>query len=70
MIIDKYYINKILNWLVSRRHKIDLDTLMDLDEKNLMEMNIEIGPRKKILRHIAERKASMQEETTIQDSRM
>ena len=43
---------------------------MDLDEKNLMEMNIEIGPRKKILRHIAERKASIEEESVIQDSRM
>lgn len=53
---------------VFRRQKIDLETLMLLNEQNLLEMNIEIGPRKKILKAIEERKQDMDEDDAIEDS--
>ena len=56
---------------VFRRQKIDLDTLMLLTEQNLLEMKIEIGPRKKILKAIEERKRSiMDDEAAIHDSQL
>ena len=56
---------------IFRRQKIDLDTLMLLTEQNLLEMKIEIGPRKKILKAIEERKRSiMDDEAAIHDSQL
>jgi hypothetical protein len=53
---------------VFRKQKIDLETLMLLNEQNLMEMKIEIGPRKKIMQAIDERRRDMSDETPIKDS--
>ena len=53
--------------------QIDLEALMLLDEANLLEMKIEIGPRKKILKAIGERRKAMEEgdsEAAIEDSRL
>ncbi len=59
---------------VFSREKIDLETLMLLTESNLKEMDLEIGPRKKILKAIDERKRDMQEaegdNSPIQDSQL
>ncbi len=43
---------------------------MLLNEQNLMEMNIEIGSRKKILRAIDERKKALQEEQPMVDTKL
>ena len=47
---------------------------MLLDEANLLEMKVEIGPRKKILKAIEERRKAMEEgadnEAAIEDSRL
>lgn len=53
---------------VFQKQKIDLETLMELNEQNLKEMNIEIGPRKKILKAIKERKDDMAQDAVIEDS--
>ena len=54
--------------------KIDLEALMLLDEANLLEMKIEIGPRKKILEAIDERRKALEDgdndEAAIEDSRL
>ena len=57
---------------VFRRQKIDLDTLMLLNEQNLKEMSIEIGPRKKILQAIEDRRKDLDEDEDdiIEDSRL
>ena len=47
---------------------------MLLDEANLLEMKIEIGPRKKILKAIEERRKALEDgdndEAAIEDSRL
>ncbi|TRY77153.1 hypothetical protein TCAL_00067 [Tigriopus californicus] len=53
---------------VFQKQKIDLETLMELNEQNLMEMDMEIGPRKKILKAIKERQDDMAKVTIIEDS--
>ena len=54
--------------------QIDLEALMLLDEANLLEMKIEIGPRKKILKAIGERRKALEDgdndEAAIEDSRL
>ena len=54
--------------------QIDLEALMLLDEANLLEMKIEIGPRKKILKAIEERRKALEDgdndEAAIEDSRL
>ena len=54
--------------------QIDLEALMLLDEANLLEMKIEIGPRKKILKAIDERRKALEDgdndEAAIEDSRL
>ncbi len=55
---------------VFRKQQIDLEALMLLNETNLMEMKIEIGPRKKIMKAIDERRAAMAEEAAMEDSRL
>ena len=55
---------------VFRKQKIDLETLMSLNHQDLMEMKIEIGPRKKILKAIQERKEDMDKDDAIEDSRL
>ena len=44
---------------VFRREKIDLDSLMLLEEEDLLKMNIETGPRKKILNKVMNTKAAI-----------
>ena len=48
--------------------QIDLEALMLLDEANLLEMKMEIGPRKKILKAIDERRKAMEEADEAGDS--
>ena len=55
---------------VFRRQKIDLETLMELDQQDLKDMNIEIGPRKKIMKAIEERRKSLNEDRPIEDSQL
>ena len=43
-------------------NQIDLEALTLLNEANLMEMKVEIGPRKKIMKAIEERRKAMAEE--------
>ena len=54
--------------------QIDLEALMLLDEANLLEMKIEIGPREKILKAIEERRKALEDgdndEAAIEDSRL
>lgn len=50
-----------------RHQQIDLESLMMLTETNLMEMKIEIGPRKKILKAIDERRKDMEEADAIEE---
>jgi hypothetical protein len=52
---------------VFRNQQIDLESLMMLTETNLMEMKIEIGPRKKILKAIDERRKDMEEADAIEE---
>lgn len=52
---------------VFRHQQIDLESLMMLTETNLMEMKIEIGPRKKILKAIDERRKDMEEADAIEE---
>ena len=51
-----------------RRQKIDLKALMLLDEESLVEMDVAIGPRKKILNAIEDRKKALGAGGAIQDS--
>ena len=55
---------------IFRKQKIDIEALMLLDEQSLVEMNIEIGPRKKIMRAIQERRELLESDLAIVDSRM
>ncbi len=59
---------------VFAREKIDLETLMLLTDANLSEMAVEMGPRKKILRAIEERKRDLRAGAdggaNIQDSQL
>ncbi len=51
-----------------RRQKIDQDALMLLDEDSLIEMDVAIGPRKKILKAIEERKRDLLNDDVIADT--
>ena len=53
---------------VFRRHEGDLDSLMLLTERHLIEMNIEVGPRMKIVNAIEEWKADMAKDRAIEDT--
>ena len=56
--------------------QIDLEALTLLNEANLMEMKVEIGPRKKIMKAIEERRKAMAEgdaddgDRPLEDSRL
>lgn len=49
---------------------IDLDALMLLTEEDLVSMKLPIGPRRKLLKAIAERKADMDDPGEVNDSQL
>lgn len=48
--------------------KIDLDTLMILEESDLDRLNMEIGPRRKLVIAINERKAALENPGEVKDT--
>ncbi|KAK2714328.1 pre-mRNA splicing regulator USH1G-like [Artemia franciscana] len=50
------------------KEQIDLDTAMLLTEADLTSMNIPLGPRKKLLKAIADRKADLEDPGEVDDS--
>lgn len=50
--------------------KIDLEALMLLSEEDLKSMGIEMGPRRKLLRAVDERRAALAEPGEVTDSKL
>jgi len=52
------------------RERIDLEALMLLGEADLGDLGMQMGPRKKLLKAVAERRRAMEEPEEIHDSRL
>ncbi|KAK8735302.1 hypothetical protein OTU49_005611 [Cherax quadricarinatus] len=52
------------------REHIDLDALMLLNEEDLINMKLPIGPRRKLLKAIADRKSTIDDPGEVQDSKL
>ena len=53
-----------------REQEIDLETLTLLEDPELKEMGLPLGPRKKIMMAIEERRRTMKEEQVLEDSQL
>ena len=53
-----------------REQEIDLETLTLLEDTELKEMGLPLGPRKKIMLAIEERRRAMKEEQVLEDSQL
>ncbi|XP_042227960.1 Usher syndrome type-1G protein homolog [Homarus americanus] len=52
------------------KEHIDLDALMLLSEEDLVSMKLPIGPRRKLLKAIADRKSAIEDPGEVQDSQL
>ena len=53
-----------------RDQEIDIETLTLLEDTELKEMGLPLGPRKKIMNAIEERRRIMKEEHILEDSQL
>ena len=52
------------------REKIDLDSLILLTEADLKNLGMPLGPRRKLLQAIAERKSALEDPGELEDSHL